>query len=480
MGQHGDVSVRHPGSLYVGGEWVAPGSTTTIDVIDPTTEQVIAAVPAATADDVDAAVAAARGALAGWSATEPSERATCLGNLADALKARQEEIARTISTEMGAPTKLALAVQTGLPHSVLASYAEMLPGVAFEETIGNSLVVTEPVGVVAAITPWNYPLHQAVAKVAGALAAGCTVVLKPSEIAPLASYHLAELAEETGLPPGVLNVVTGTGPEVGELLAAHPGVDMVSFTGSTRAGRRVSEVAAATVKRVALELGGKSANLILPDADLAKAVKVGVANCYLNGGQTCTAWTRMLVPADRHDEIVDLAVAAAASYRVGDPFDEGVRVGPMASAAQRERVLGYVGRGVAEGALLAAGGAEPPDGFDTGYFVQPTVFAGVRRDMTIAREEIFGPVLSILPYADEDDAVDIANDTDYGLAGAVWSADQERAVAVARRMRTGQVDINGGRFNPLAPFGGYKQSGNGRELGRYGLHEFSEVKSLQL
>ncbi len=479
MGEH-EVSVQHPDSLYVGGRWVAPGSAETIAVIDPTTEAVIASVPAATAADVDTAVAAARAALPDWSATEPSERATYLGNLADALKSRQEEIARTISTEMGAPSKLALAVQTGLPYSVLTSYAELLPGFAFEETIGNSLVITEPVGVVAAITPWNYPLHQAVAKVAGALAAGCTVVLKPSEVAPLACYHLAELADAVGLPPGVLNVVTGTGPEVGERLASHPDVDMVSFTGSTRAGRRVSALAAGTIKRVALELGGKSANVLLPDADLAKAVKVGVANCYLNGGQTCTAWTRMLVPADRHDEIVDLAVAAAASYRVGDPFDDGVRIGPMASAAQRERVRGYVERGLADGARLAAGGAEAPDGFDRGYFVRPTVFAGVRRDMTIAREEIFGPVLSILPYADEDDAVDIANDTDYGLAGAVWSGDQERAVAVARRMRTGQVDVNGGRFNPLAPFGGFKQSGNGRELGRYGLQEFCEVKSLQL
>jgi aldehyde dehydrogenase (NAD+) len=479
VGEH-EVSVQHPDSLYVGGRWVASGSSETIAVINPTTEAVIASVPAATTADVDAAVAAARAAFPDWSGTEPSERATYLGNLADALKSRQEEIARTISTEMGAPSKLALAVQTGLPHSVLTSYAELLPGISFEETIGNSLVITEPVGVVAAITPWNYPLHQAVAKVAGALAAGCTVVLKPSEVAPFASYHLAELADAVGLPPGVLNIVTGTGPDVGECLAAHPGVDMVSFTGSTRAGRRVSALAAGTVKRVALELGGKSANVILPDADLAKAVKVGVANCYLNGGQTCTAWTRMLVPADRHDEIVDLAVAAAGSYRVGDPFDDGVRIGPMASAAQRERVRGYVARGIADGARLAAGGAEAPEGFDRGYFVQPTVFAGVRRDMTIAREEIFGPVLSILPYADEDEAVEIANDTDYGLAGAVWSADQERAVAVARRMRTGQVDVNGGRFNPLAPFGGYKQSGNGRELGRYGLQEFCEVKSLQL
>jgi aldehyde dehydrogenase (NAD+) len=371
-------------------------------------------------------------------------------------------------------------VQTALPVAVAGSYAELLGSYDFDERVGNSLVTREPVGVVGAITPWNYPLHQVVTKVAAALAAGCTVVLKPSEVAPLSAYVLAEIAQAAGLPAGVFNVVTGTGPVAGEALAAHPDVDMVSFTGSTRAGRRVSEVAAGTVKRVALELGGKSANVLLPDADLVKAVKVGLANCFVNAGQTCTAWTRMLVPAQRHDEVVSLAVSGAAGYTVGDPLAEGTRIGPLAFAGQRDRVRGYIDRGVAEGGTVAFGGSEPPDGLDRGYFVRPTVFAGVRPDATIAQEEIFGPVLSVIPYADVDEAVEIANGTPYGLAGAVWSADQDAAVAVARRLRTGQVDVNGGRFNPLAPFGGYKQSGNGRELGRYGLEEFLEVKAIQL
>jgi acyl-CoA reductase-like NAD-dependent aldehyde dehydrogenase len=336
------------------------------------------------------------------------------------------------------------------------------------------------VGVVGCITPWNFPLHQVVAKVAAAMAAGCTIVLKPSEVAPLTAFILAEIAHEAGLPAGVFNLVSGLGTVVGEALASHPDVDMISFTGSTRAGKRVSELAAQTVKRVALELGGKSANIILDDADLEKAVQGGVANCYFNSGQTCSAHTRMLVPRSRHDEAVKLAKAAAESFTVGDPRVGKVKLGPLISDVQRERVRGYIKKGIEEGATLVTGGAEPPDGLDRGYFVKPTVFANVRNDMTIAREEIFGPVLSIIPYEDEDDAVRIANDTPYGLAGGVWSSDPERAKRVARRLRTGQVDINGGSFNPFAPFGGYKQSGNGRELGRYGFEEFLETKSLQL
>jgi aldehyde dehydrogenase (NAD+) len=467
-------------SLFIDGKWEAPSGSDRLVVVNPTTEQELAAVPAGTPTDVDRAVAAARAAFPAWSATAPADRAALLGKLSDDLSARADDIAVLIATEVGSPLKFARSVQAGLPPTVLRSYAELLPGYAFEEQVGNSLVLREPVGVVGAITPWNYPLHQVVAKVAAALAAGCTVVLKPSEVAPLSAYVLAEAARAAGLPAGVLNLVPGTGPVVGEAIAAHPDVDMVSFTGSTRAGRRVSEVAAGTIKRVALELGGKSANVLLDDADLGTAVKVGLANCYLNGGQTCTAWTRMLVPAARHDEAVELAVAGTAKYAVGDPLADGTRIGPLVTAAQRDRVRGYIERGVAEGATLATGGTEPPDGLDRGWFVRPTVFAGVRPDATIAQEEIFGPVLSVIPYADEDEAVEIANGTPYGLAGAVWSADQGRAVAVARRMRTGQVDVNGGRFNPLAPFGGYKQSGTGRELGRYGLEEFLEVKSLQL
>jgi aldehyde dehydrogenase (NAD+) len=465
-------------AFFIDGQWAAPAGTGTIEVVDPATERVIATVPEGTAADVDAAVAAACASLPGWAGTAAADRARMLTALADGLAARNEEIARLISSEMGAPITFARRVQAGMPVVVLRSIADLLDSYAFEERIGNSLVVREPVGVVGAITPWNYPLHQVVAKLAPALAAGCTVVLKPSEVAPLSTYLLAEVAVEAGLPPGVLNIVHGLGPVVGEALAAHPGVDMVSFTGSTRAGRRVGEVAAQGIKRVALELGGKSASVVLADADLAAAVKATLANCYINGGQTCTAWTRLLVPADRHDEAVELAVAGAAKYAVGDPTEDGTRVGPMVSAAQRDRVRGYIEKGVAEGAVLAAGGAEAP--LPTGYYVAPTVFAGVRPDMTIAQEEIFGPVLSVIGYADEDEAVEIANGTPYGLAGAVWSGDEDHALAVARRLGTGQVDVNGGRFNPLAPFGGYKQSGNGRELGRYGLEEFLEVKSLQL
>jgi acyl-CoA reductase-like NAD-dependent aldehyde dehydrogenase len=465
-------------AFFINGQWAKPAGSETIEVVNPATEQVVATVPAGTPADVDAAVAAARAAFGGWSGTAAPDRAKMLGALAEGLTARHEAIAQLISSEMGAPIGFSRIVQAGLPIAVLRSYVELLGEFAFEERIGNSLVTREPVGVVGAITPWNYPLHQVVAKVAAALAAGCTVVLKPTEIAPLSTYLLAEAALDAGLPPGVLNIVHGTGPVVGEAIASHPDIDMVSFTGSTRAGRRVGELAARTIKRVALELGGKSASVILADADLAAAVKGSLANCYINGGQTCTAWTRLLVPAELHDRAVELAVAGTAKYTVGDPAQESTRVGPMVSRAQRDRVRGYIEKGVAEGAVLAAGGPEAP--LEQGYYVTPTVFANVRPDMTIAQEEIFGPVLSILPYRDEDEAVAIANGTPYGLAGGVWSADQDHAVAVARRLRTGQVDINGGRFNPVAPFGGYKQSGNGRELGRYGLEEFLEVKSLQL
>ncbi len=357
---------------------------------------------------------------------------------------------------------------------------EVLASTSFEETVGNSLIVREPVGVVGAITPWNYPLHQIAAKVAPALAAGCTVVVKPSEVAPLNAFLLAEVIDEAGLPAGVFNLVTGYGPVVGEAIAAHRDIDMVSFTGSTRAGRRVSELAAQTVKRVALELGGKSPNIILDDADLEQAVTDGIAKCYLNSGQTCSALTRMLVPRSRLAEVEDVAVRVAEGYPVGDPFAEGTALGPLVSHAQRERVRTYINKGVEEDAKLLTGGAEPPDGPDTGYFVRPTVFSEVRPDMTIAQEEIFGPVLSIVPYEGEDEAVRLANDTIYGLAGGVWSGDPERAKRVALRIRAGQIEVNGGAFNPLAPFGGFKQSGHGRELGRFGLDEYLEEKSLQM
>ncbi|HEV8482517.1 MAG TPA: aldehyde dehydrogenase family protein [Blastocatellia bacterium] len=466
--------------LYVNGQWVAPAGNGTLDVINSTTEEVMGRIPEGTPEDINRAVEAARAAFEGWSTTPVQQRAELLTRMSAGLAARQSEIAAIIAAEVGMTLPLANAVQAGMPAMEMGSYAKLLTEYSFEEQIGNSLVIREPVGVVGCITPWNFPLHQVVAKVAAAMAAGCTIVLKPSEVAPLTAFILAEIAHEAGLPAGVFNLVSGLGTVVGEALASHPDVDMISFTGSTRAGKRVSELAAQTVKRVALELGGKSANIILDDADLEKAVQGGVANCYFNSGQTCSAHTRMLVPRSRHDEAVKLAKAAAESFTVGDPRVGKVKLGPLISDVQRERVRGYIKKGIEEGATLVTGGAEAPDGLERGYFVRPTVFANVRNDMTIAREEIFGPVLSIIPYEDEDDAVRIANDTPYGLAGGVWSSDPERAKRVARRLRTGQVDINGGSFNPFAPFGGYKQSGNGRELGRYGFEEFLETKSLQL
>jgi betaine-aldehyde dehydrogenase len=466
--------------IYINGEWVKPAGQGSIEVTNSTTEEVMGRIPECTAEDVNRAVAAARAAFDSWSTTPATERAAILGRIAEGLKNKQSEIANLIASEVGMPLPLATAVQAGLPPMVMGSYAKLLGDYQFEEQIGNSLVVKEPVGVVGAITPWNYPLHQVVCKVAPALAAGCTIVLKPSEVAPLTAFVLAEIINEAGLPAGVFNLVTGYGPVVGEAIAAHPEVDMVSFTGSTRAGKRVSELAAQTVKKVALELGGKSASVVLDDADFKKAVAASVSNCYFNSGQTCSAHTRLLVPQARHDEAVEIARATAAKFNVGDPRTGEAKLGPLVSKTQQERVRNYIQKGIDEGATLVAGGAEQPEGLESGYFVKPTVFANVRNDMTIAREEIFGPVLSIIPYEDEDDAVRIANDTIYGLAGGVWSGDAERAKRVARRLRTGQVDINGGSFNPMAPFGGYKQSGNGRELGRYGFEEFLETKSLQL
>lgn len=466
--------------LYLGGQWVKPSGDGKIEVINSTTEEVMAQIPEGTAADVDAAVKAAQAAFPGWSTLAVEGRAGFLQKISEKLLARRDEIAATIANEVGMPLQLATAVQAGMPAVVMGSYAKLLAEFQFEEKIGNAQVTKEPVGVVGCITPWNFPLHQVVAKVAPALAAGCTVVLKPSEVAPLTAFILAEIIADVGLPAGVFNLVTGYGPVVGEAIAAHPGVDMVSFTGSTRAGKRVSELAARTVKRVSLELGGKSANVILDDADLEKAVANGVGNCYFNSGQTCSALTRMLVPKTRHDEAAAIAGRVAESFTVGDPAAGKDKLGPLVSAAQRERVVNYIKQGIAEGATLVTGGAEMPAGLTRGYFVRPTVFANVRNEMTIAQEEIFGPVLSIIPYEDEDDAVRIANDTVYGLAGGVWSGDPERAKRVARRLRAGQIEINGGKFNPLAPFGGYKQSGNGRELGKYGLEEYLEVKALLL
>ncbi|MFF2923945.1 aldehyde dehydrogenase family protein [Streptomyces celluloflavus] len=458
-------------AMYIDGSWRPAEGSGAIDVVNPADGRVIATVPAGSAQDVDAAVRAARAALPGWSATAPAERAARLTALRDQLAARGEELAETVTAELGAPPAFSTKVQVGMPVVVCGSYAELAASYPFEERVGNSTVLHEPVGVVGAITPWNYPLHQIVAKVAPALAAGCTVVLKPAENTPLVAQLFAECVDAAGIPAGVFNLVTGLGPVAGQALAEHPGVDLVSFTGSTAVGKKIGAIAGAAVKRVALELGGKSANVILPGADLAKAVAVGVANVMANSGQTCSAWTRMLVHTDRYAEAVELAATAAAKYVPGE------RIGPLVSARQRDRVRGYIEQGVAEGAKIVAGGPQAP--LEAGYYVTPTVFAEVTPEMTIAQEEIFGPVLSLLRYEDEEDAARIANGTVYGLAGAVWAGDEETAVAFARRLDAGQVDINGGGFNPLAPFGGYKQSGVGRELGRHGLTEYLQTKSLQ-
>ncbi|HSN41114.1 MAG TPA: aldehyde dehydrogenase family protein [Burkholderiales bacterium] len=455
--------------LYIGGKWTPSRASGQIDVINAATEEVMAKVPDGGPEDAGLAVQAARAAFDGWSQTAVEQRAEFLQRIADGLIARRDEIARSITAEVGMPLKLSQRIQAALPPQVMADYARLVREFRFEEKIANSLVIHEPVGVAGCITPWNYPLHQISAKVAPALAAGCTVVLKPSEVAPLTAFMLAEIVDNAGLPPGVFNLVCGTGPEAGEALACHPEIDMISFTGSTRAGKRVSELAAATVKRVALELGGKSAAIVLDDADFAKAVRSTVNSCFLNSGQTCTALTRLLVPESRYEEAAGYAVEAAMTFNVGDPFDDKTRLGPLISDVQRERVRTYIRKGMEEGAQLLLGGPDQPEGVGRGYFVAPTVFGRVDPKMTIAQEEIFGPVLSILTYKNEDDAVRIANGTIYGLAGAVWSGSEERAKHVARRIRAGRVEVNGGGFNIQAPFGGYKQSGHGREFGRFGL-----------
>ncbi|HEX6640950.1 MAG TPA: aldehyde dehydrogenase family protein [Thermoanaerobaculia bacterium] len=465
-------------SLFIGGRWEAPTSAARIPVHSSSTEDVIGSVPAGSAEDVSRAVTAARRAFdAGWAFAPPGERAEWLRKLADGLEKRKQDIASVISQEVGMPISMSLPIQAGTPVVVLRSFADLAASWPFERNIGHSLILREPVGVVGAITPWNYPLHQIIAKVAPALAAGCTLVLKPSELAPLNAGLLAEVCEEISLPAGLINIVNGYGPEVGEAIASHPGIDMVSFTGSVRAGTRVASVAAATVKKVTLELGGKSACVILEDAAFDKAVSTGVKNAMLNSGQTCSAWSRMIVPRDKMDDAVSIAQQTLAKLPLGDPLDQATRLGPLISEAQRKRVEDYIAAGRAEGARLAIGGGRPSH-LPKGHYVEPTVFRNVTPDMKIAREEIFGPVLSILPYESEDEAVAIANDSIYGLAGAVWSEDAERALRVARRIRTGQVDINGARWNPLAPFGGYKQSGIGREFGEFGLEEYLQVKSV--
>jgi aldehyde dehydrogenase (NAD+) len=466
-------------TVFVGGRWRPPDDGRTVRVENPATEECVGSAAEAGAGEVDDAVTAAAAAWGRWGGRPAAERVAILRAWLDELRSQRQLLVETTIAEVGAPRKVAEEAHVDAGLAVLEAYLAAADGVAWEERVGHSLVLREPIGVVGCITPWNYPLYQVLAKVGGALVAGCTVVLKPAEVTPLSAYLLADAASAVGLPAGVFNLVPGAGPVVGEALVAHPSVDMVSFTGSTRVGTRVSTLVAPMVKRVALELGGKSASVVLPDADLPVAVRGTVASAMLNTGQTCSACSRLLVPSDRLDEAVAIAAAAAEQLVVGDPAAPGTEVGPVISAAQRETVLGFVSRALEAGAVVAAGGLERPAGLDRGHFVAPTVVTGVRPDAEIVREEVFGPVLTVQAYRDPEDAVAMANATDYGLSGAVWSASEERALAFARRMRTGQVDLNGAAFNPAAPFGGCRRSGNGRELGRWGIEEFLEAKSVQ-
>ena len=464
--------------FYIDGQWVDPAKAHDFTVINPATEEAIATISLGSSSDVDRAVAAAKRAFESYSETTPGERLALLRRVLEVYQSKMDQMAETISQEMGAPISLSRKAQApaGLAH--LAEIVKVLDHFKFEELKGSTLMRKEPVGVCGLITPWNWPMNQIVTKVAPALAAGCTMVLKPSEMAPLSAYLFAQILHEAAVPPGVFNLVNGDGPTVGAAIASHPDVAMVSFTGSTRAGVAVAMAAAPTVKRVTQELGGKSANILLDDADFEKAVPQGVQECFRNAGQSCNAPTRMLVPRSKMAEVVVAARLSAEATKVGDPFTDGISIGPLASKPQFDKVQRLINAGIQEGATLVAGGPGRPDGFTKGYFVKPTVFADVRNDMTIAREEIFGPVLSIIPYEDEDDAVRIANDTPYGLSGFVMSGNLERARRVARRIRSGNVHVNGARVDFGGCFGGFKQSGNGREWGEAGLEEFLELKAV--
>lgn len=464
--------------FYIGGEWVDPAVPNPHDVVNPATEEVCGRITLGSKEDVDRAVAAANRAAEAYAATRPAERIALLESILEVFARRRDDVASAIMEEMGAPWKLARNVQAASGPQHIQAAIDVLKTYEFEETIGTTRVLKEPIGPCALITPWNWPMNQVAVKVAPALAAGCTMVLKPSELAPFDAMIFAEILHEAGVPPGVFNLVNGDGATVGTALASHPDIAMVSFTGSTRAGIAVAQNAAPSVKRVAQELGGKSANIILGDADFDRAVARGASACFDNAGQSCNAPTRMLVPRDRLEEAAAIAAKRAESTVPGDPADESTRMGPVVSKAQWNRVQDFIRKGIEEGATLAAGGPGLPDGLDKGWFVRPTVFSNVTNDMTIAREEIFGPVLSIIPFDDEDDAVRLANETPYGLSGYVSSTDLEHARKIASRLRTGTVHINGAPLDALAPFGGYKQSGNGREWGAHGMEEFLEVKSV--
>ncbi|MFI2298486.1 aldehyde dehydrogenase family protein [Actinacidiphila glaucinigra] len=456
-----------------------PAKGPSLDVVNPATGAVIASAPQGTAEDVDRAVSAATAAFPAWSATDVADRIAVIRRVADGLQQRTEELAAVITAEIGSPISFSRQAQAGFAAHAIAAAITVVEEFTWSEQVGNSLIVREPIGVVGAITPWNFPLQQIVTKVVPALLAGNTVVLKPSEVTPLSAQIFAEVTAEAGLPAGVFNLVHGTGPVVGEAIARHDGIGMVSFTGSTAAGKRVAEVASATVKRVSTELGGKAAYIVLPEADLDEAVTQGLAMAWVNAGQACGAWTRMLVPAAAHDTMVEKLREAATTYTTGDPTDEATAIGPLASETQRQRVNAYIEKGIADGATLVAGGPDRPEGLETGAYVRPTIFADVDPDSVIAREEIFGPVLTVIPYSDDDEAVAIANDTVYGLSAAV-AGEKDHALDVARRIQVGQVTVNGGDYNFMAPWGGYKQSGNGRELGRAGFEEFLETKAINI
>jgi aldehyde dehydrogenase (NAD+) len=465
-------------NFYIDGKWVSPATPKTLEVINPANEEPYARISLGSKADVDKAVAAARKAFETYSKTSKEERLALLQKIVEAYQKHYAEMVETISKEMGAPVWLSKAAQaaTGMAH--LAEAMRLLKDYQFEKVNGSTALVYEPVGVCGLITPWNWPINQITCKVAPALAAGCTMVLKPSEVAPMSGMLFAQILDEAGVPPGVFNLVNGDGPTVGEALSSHPGIDMMSFTGSTRAGIAVAKAAADTVKRVSQELGGKSANIILDDADLSKAVAQGVQSCFTNSGQSCNAPTRMFVPRGKQDEAIKVAKAAAEKVKVGDPFADGTTIGPVVSEVQFNKIQGLIQKGIDEGATLVTGGVGRPEGLNRGYYVRPTVFANVTNDMTIAREEIFGPVLSILPYDTESDAIRQANDTVYGLSGYVQSGNIEHARKVAAQLRTGNVHLNGAGADFKAPFGGYKQSGNGREWGEFGLDEFLEVKAV--
>ena len=466
--------------LYIDGKWVQPTGTGTIDVINPATEEIIGKIPVGSEKDIDKAASAARIAFESWSKSSIETRIEILNALSNTIKERGEDIAQTITSEVGTPIGYSRVAMVGTPRVVSRSYAKILESFDWEEKVRNSIICKEPIGVCAFITPWNFPLHQIIGKVAPAIAAGCTMILKPSKEAPLSAFILADILHEIGLPPGVFNLVSGHGSEIGNYMSSHPEVDMVSFTGSTGAGVAVSEAAAATVKRVTLELGGKSANVALNDADPVLVAKKAIGACHQNSGQTCSALTRLIIPKSMSEEVYKIIAEKNDSYSVGDPLDENTRCGPMVSLRQQKSVTKYIESGINEGATLISGGLGKPDGIIKGYYVKPTVFADVTPEMKIWKEEIFGPVLVITTYDDEDEAIVLANDSVYGLSGGVWSKDEERAIRFAKLMRTGQVSVNGGAFNISAPFGGYKHSGNGRELGTHGLDEFLEIKSIQL